>query len=502
MKIIINKTKNEAKKRLVLKSITIFFTVMITNIYAQQDHSITPVGEKLEQLLEAFESDDHKSFIENNFSEKFLNQFSIEEHLSFFQQINMMHGGFTLHKIEQDSDYQSTVLVKSKKREAWRRITLSVEQNTPHKITDFGIDNAQPPADIPYLGPKYDLVSKFQPDAKAIKKGEVADKIDKHLTQMEKRGYSGAILVARGGKIILGKGYGYANRENKTPFHNSSAFDIGSVTKQFTGAAILKLEMMGKLSTDNPITKFFKNVPNDKKDITIHQLLTHSAGFTEALGYDYKTTSREDFIKQAFESKLKYKPGERYQYTNVGYSLLAAIIEIASEDSYEKFLNDHLFKPAGMHYTGYRLPDWGENQVAHGYRGNESFGQPNQKNWADDGPWWHLRGNGGIISTIHDMYQWHLALEGEEILSKEAKMKYYTPHILEGPDANTHYGYGWVIATSSRGTKVYMHNGGNPYFANDCFRYVEDDVFVYIISNNGEMSAIDQSGIILTKIFR
>jgi len=485
-----------------IKYITIFLTFIAINIYAQQDFPDTPVGNKLQQLLEVFESDDHKSFIENNFSENFLSQFPMEEHLSFFRQIKMMHGGFTLHKIESGSDYQLTMLVKSKKRKAWRRIDFSVEQNSPHKIIGFGIDMAQPPADIPYTGPQYDLVSKFQPDANAVEKGEIADKIDKHLTQMEERGYSGAILVARGGKIILAKGYGYANRENKTPFHTSSAFDIGSITKQFTGAAILKIEMIDKLSTKDPITKFFENVPDDKKDITIHQLLTHSAGFTEALGFDYKTTSREDFIKQAFESKLKYKPGDRYQYSNVGYSLLAAIIEIVTEDNYEKFLHDHLFKPAGMHYTGYHLPDWGENQVSHGYRGTDYFGQPNQKNWADDGPWWHLRGNGGIISTIHDMYKWHLALEGEEILSKEAKKRYYTPHILEGPGADTHYGYGWVVATSSRGTKVYMHNGGNPYFANDCYRYVEDDVFVYIASNNGEMSAIEQSGIILKMIFR
>ena len=452
-------------------------------------------------MLQVLESDNHKSFIESNFSDKFLNQFPMEEHLSFFRQIKMMHGGFTLQKIESSKNYRLTTLVKSKKREAWRRIELSVEHNTPYKITGFGIDMAQPPADIPYAGPKYDLVSNLQPETKAINKGEIADKIDNHLTRMEERGYSGAILVAKGGEIILAKGYGYANRENKVPFFTHSAFDIGSITKQFTGAAILKLEMMGKLSTEDLITKYFDNVPDDKKSITIHHLLTHAAGFPEALGFDYKTIYREDFIKLALNSKQKTKPGERYLYSNVGYSLLAAIIEIVTKDSYEKFLQTHLFIPAGMAHTGYCLPVWQEDQVAHGYRGKDYFGQPNKKNWDADGPWWHLRGNGGIISTIHDIYKWHLALRGEKILSKEAKKKYYTPHIKEGPGADTHYGYGWVVARSSRGTKVYMHNGGNPYFANDCYRYVEDDVFVYIASNNGEMSAIEQSGMILKMIF-
>ncbi len=482
--------------RLVMRHILVWAALVATNLCAQ-NFPDTPVGKKLQQVLEAFESEDHQAFIKNNFSESFLSEIPLEEHVSFFRQVKMMHGGFTPDKIESGNDHQLTALVKSKQREAWRRIDLAVEQNAPHKITGFDIDMAQPPADAPYAGPKYDLVSKLQPDAHAIAKGELAAKIDQHLTQMEERGYSGAILVAKGGEIILAKGYGYANRENKTPFHASSAFDIGSITKQFTGAAVLKLEMLGKLSTDDPITKYFENVPNDKKGITLHHLLTHSAGLPEALGFDYKTTSREEIIKQAFAAELKYKPGERYQYSNVGYSLLAAIIEITTGGGYEKFLHEHLFKPAGMQDTGYRLPAWKENQVAHGYRGNDHFGQPHKKNWADDGPWWHLRGNGGVISTIHDMYGWHLALGGGKILSDAAQKKYYTPHILEGPGADTHYGYGWVVATSARGTKVYMHNGGNPYFANDCYRYVEDNVFVYISSNNGAMSAIEHSGIIL-----
>jgi CubicO group peptidase (beta-lactamase class C family) len=461
----------------------------------------TPAGDKLQQLLETFESDDPQPFIEQNFSADFLDQFPMEEHLGFFRQVKMMHGGFMLHKVESSDEFQLTALVKSRKREAWRRIVLVVEPDAPHKISGFGIDMAQAPLDVPFTGPKYDVVSKLQPDQNAVVTGETARKIDDYMTQIEERGYSGAILVAMGGEIILAKGYGYADRDAKIPFRTSSAFPIGSITKQFTGAAILKLEMKGKLSTDDPIAKYFKNAPDDKKSITLHHLLTHSAGFRDALGFDYDTITREEFIEMALQSKLEFEPGERYRYSNVGYSLLAAVIELVTGDGYEKFLHEQLFEPAGMHDTGYCLPDWKEHQVAHGYLGEETFGRSDQKNWAKDGPWWHLRGNGGIISTIHDMYRWHLALEGDNILSNAAKEKYYTPHIAEGPNADTYYGYGWVVAESRRGTKVYMHNGGNAYFTNDCYRYVEDDVFVYITSNNGEMSAIEQSGVILKLIF-
>lgn len=488
-------------KRLSLLTVIVIILLGLY-VYGQMEVPKTPVELKLQLTLEAFESDDHESFIKNNFTEDFLNQFSLEDHLSFFRQVKQMHGSFDLYKIESGNDYQIVALVKSKKRDSWRRIELEVEQSAPHKITGFGIDMAQPPGDIPYTGAKHDLVSKLLPDDKAVLSGEIARKIDKHFTLIEERGYSGAILVAKKGKILLAKGYGYANRENKIPFHTSSAFDIGSITKQFTGAAILKLEMMGKLSTDDLMTKYFENVPDDKKDITLHHLLTHSAGFRDALGFDYKEISREDFIKLAFDSKLNFTPGEKYSYSNVGYAILAAVIEKLTNGSYEKFLQDNLFKPANMNSTGYMLGDWDENQVVHGYRGEEYFGQPNKMEWDDDGPWWHLRGNGGIISTIQDMYKWHLALEGEKILSNEAKKKYYTPHIIEEPGGDTYYGYGWVVAQSSRDTKVYMHNGGNPYFANDCYRYIEDDVFVYISSNNGAMSAIEQSGIVLRMIFK
>lgn len=468
---------------------------------AQQDFPKTPAGEKLKQLLSAFERENAQAFIKNNFSDRFLNAFPMEDHLDFFRQVREMHGGFTLHNIESSTATELTAVVKSRKRDAWRRIDLAVEPEPPHKIVGLGIDMAEAPADYAYKGPKFDLVSRLKPDPDAVVKGETASRIDKHLTGLEERGYSGAILVAKDGEIILAKGYGYADRENKVPFHTSTAFTIGSITKQFTGAAIVRLATMEKLSTDDPITKYFENVPEDKKPITIHHLLTHAAGFADALGFDYATIPRAEYIELALGSRLKYRPGERYSYSNVGYSLLAAIIEIVTGDSYEGFLRDQLFDPAGMPHTGYRLPEWGEKQVAHGYRGDEHFGQPHTQNWADDGPWWHLRGNGGIISTIHDMYRWHLALEGNMVLSEEEKNRYLTPYILEGPGADTHYGYGWVVAESSRGTTVYMHNGGNPYFANDCYRYVDDDVFVYIASNNGERSAIEQSGIILRMIF-
>jgi CubicO group peptidase (beta-lactamase class C family) len=164
------------------------------------------------------------------------------------------------------------------------------------------MDMASSPPDIPYTGKIYDRVSRLQPDPNALVQNNTASRIDDYLTEMEQRGFSGAILISKEGRVILAKGYGYANRAEKIPFHTHTAFDIGSITKQFTGAAILKLGMLGKISVSDRITEYFENVPEDKQSITLHHLLTHSAGLEESLGFDYASVTRE-VIRRGKEEK-------------------------------------------------------------------------------------------------------------------------------------------------------------------------------------------------------
>jgi CubicO group peptidase (beta-lactamase class C family) len=244
--------------------------------------------------------------------------------------------------------------------------------------------------------------------------------------------------------------------------------------------------MQGKLNTSDKISKYFKDVPADKAVITIHHLLTHSAGLIDGLGGDYEKLTREEMIRKAFASKLRYAPGEKHEYSNLGYSLLGAIIEIVTAKSYEQYLHDNLFKPAGMNETGYVIPKWKPERLAVGYnrKDNSRWGTPIDQLWDEDGPYWNLRANGGLLSTVGDLYKWHLALEGEKILTKEAKEKYYAPHIAEEPGGSSFYGYGWVIEKTRRGTKLIWHNGGNPYFFADFRRFVDDDVVVIVATNS------------------
>lgn len=332
-------------------------------------------------------------------------------------------------------------------------------------------------------------------------------KIESYLQKIGEQGFSGSILVDNKGQKIISNGYGKANIENQVSNSPKTIFSIGSITKQFTGAGILKLEMQGKLSVNDKIIKYFSNVPEDKQEITIHHLLTHSAGFPGAIGDDFETISEEDFVVRAFESSTNFEIGVTYNYSNVGYSLLAIIIEKVAEQSYEEYLRANLFLPSDMNQTGYVIPNWNKNKIAVGYlNNNEVWGKLNEMAWGTDGPYLNLKGNGGILSTTEDMYKWHLALLGEKVLSKEAKKKYYAKHIEEGEGSGSYYGYGWAIFPTSRNTNLIAHNGGNGIFFADFWRYLTEDITIFIVTNRSssyaDIVASQIAGIILDPNFK
>ncbi|MEW5900777.1 MAG: serine hydrolase domain-containing protein, partial [Acidobacteriota bacterium] len=321
------------------------------------------------------------------------------------------------------------------------------------------------------------------PAAAEVVSGELGQKIDRYMTKAEANGYAGSVLVARGEKIILAKGYGLADRESKRKQTAETVFSVGSITKQFTGAAILKLEIMDKLSVADPITKYFGDVPPDKKAITLHHLLTHTAGFAGALGDDYDPVSREDYIKLALGSKLIFEPGARYEYSNVGFSLLGIIMELVSRKNYEDFLYEALFKPAGMERTGYVRPKFTKHELAVGYTGGERWGTALDRPWRPEGPGWHLRANGGILSTVRDMHRWYLALRKDTVLSAAARQKYFAPHVKEYEDGNSYYGYGWVTQKTESGANLIWHNGGNGIY-NAFMGFEPENDLVIIASSN------------------
>ncbi|SEB01026.1 serine hydrolase domain-containing protein [Alkalimonas amylolytica] len=299
-------------------------------------------------------------------------------------------------------------------------------------------------------------------------------------------GFSGLALIAEGEQVLLQQAYGLADYEQQRPFTTDTVFDTGSVTKQFTAAAILRLQQQGLLSVQDTLAQFFSDVPADKAGISLHQLLTHSGGLIGDLrGGDYSPKTRQDFLRQLFASRLQSTPGSQFAYSNAGYGLLGLIIEQVSGQSYESYLQQWLFQPAGMQHTGYVLPKWPAEQLAVGYYQDRRWfqrirhglskselparrwGNPLDHSWADDGPWWNLHANGGLLSTLGDLYLWYQALQSDKVLSDEQRGLLFAPHQAT-TRPGLYYGYGWLIdnSTPEHGI-VIRHGGSNGLFTMD-----------------------------------
>ncbi|MBK8565206.1 MAG: beta-lactamase family protein [Saprospiraceae bacterium] len=326
----------------------------------------------------------------------------------------------------------------------------------------------------------------------ALAQPNTTDQLNAYLQKSANNGWSGSVLVASQGKILLENGFGDADRDAKRKETAETIFSIGSVTKQFTAAAIMKLVEAGKLSTDDPLSKFFEDAPADKAGITLHQLLTHTAGFPGAIGDDYDNLNAEQFAKLAFETPLNAVPGEAYDYSNVGYSLLGIIVERVSGMGYETFLREKLWLPAGMKRTGYLAPGFKKEELAVGYRNGERWGTAHDRPWLPDGPGWHLRANGGVLSTVGDMYRWYLALRNGSVLKKELVEKMWMPHVAEDPEGHSHYGYGWVVQ-QVEGRRMIWHNGGNSVYNAIMSFDPEKDLCIIASSNSNDWISDDIS---------
>ncbi len=324
-------------------------------------------------------------------------------------------------------------------------------------------------------------------------------KIDTYLNAGSKNGFSGAIAVVKNGKTIINKGYGMANKDTQTLNNPNTIFDIGSNTKQFTSTAILKLVEQNKVNLTDSISIYFKDLPLEKQPITIHQLLTHSAGFISAFGGDFQEISQTDFFDELFASELLFKPGTSYSYSNIGYSILARIIELTSNQSYEAFLNNHLFTPAKMRQTGYLLPKWDTLQISHGYYNNIMNRGTMISRYQETGDvTWHLKGNGGINSTQNDMLLWYKALKENKIVTKESFRKLTTAYV-SNPKGTSNYGYGWAVKNSEANRLRISHNGGNGIFSHSIIWYPKDDIYI-VYATNASSSKVEWLAYRIAKI--
>ena len=260
--------------------------------------------------------------------------------------------------------------------------------------------------------------SPFPPDSLAQNRvvDALGTELDAQLARFAEYGFWGTVLVAREGRVLLIKGYGLADADRGIRNTAATRFELNSMTKMFTGVSILQLEAAGRLHVADPVEQYLGPFPPGKQGATIEQLASHTAGLVVA-SVGLAGDSREAFVQEVKRTPRESPPGERYRYTNAGYSLLAAIIERASGTSYEDNLATHLFAPAGMRSATFRdrLPQ-GDSLFARGY-----VGTPAQLNPGPANPYvWGTRGAGGVWATVGDVYRWLLAVQGDSVATAGA----------------------------------------------------------------------------------
>lgn len=314
---------------------------------------------------------------------------------------------------------------------------------------------------------------------KSIVKGETGAKLDQLLTRYAMYGFSGTVLAAKNGKIILNRGYGLADRERHLPNTTGTIYAIGSLTKQFTAAAILQLEAQGKLSTQDFAGKHLGDFPSDKAGITLHHLLTHTSGLiSDGANAQLPLENRDEYVAAVKKTKLRSTPGEKFNYSNVGYNLLAAIVEKISGMSFEDYLQQRLFRPAGMHSTGFiNRRQWDESLVSTGYEPAAIGSGSVSRAEAAKPSKWDDKGAGGVLTTSGDLYKWHRALEGTQILPATAKKRLYTPFLSD-------YAYGWEVKKTKQGTPAIQHGGDVPGFQSWFAQFPEEKLVVIMLINN------------------
>lgn len=293
-----------------------------------------------------------------------------------------------------------------------------------------------------------------------------------------------AILVSQNGKILYEGGFGYADIEKNELITPQTKFRIGSITKQFIGAAIMRLQEEGKLSVHDKLSKY---IPDFSKgnEVTIHHLLTHTSGIhsytnkNEFISRVTKPISEDDLVALIKKEPYDFEPGERFLYNNSGYFLLGHIIRKVTGSSYGEYLREAFFKPLGMSNTGVYENAVKITNEAKGYK-SENGSYSADINW--DMSW--AGGAGALYSTVEDLHLWNQGVFGGKILKPGSLNAALTPVILNNgstpPDGK--YGYGWFIG-DYRGQEVVEHGGGLHGFSTRIARYPEEDLTVVMLTN-------------------
>ena len=454
---------------LILLTVTALQTVVSAQPTASQ-----AVAERYAKAIAGFVASgdrvEYAKFVEANFSAELLKS-PMQRHVNFVSTLYDQSRGYELHSVQEWNANEVVYLVRNKLTGIWDGLLVRVEADAPYKIAAIGLRPAKdPPNEGKRLSPK-EMASELELFGRKLTQADV---------------FSGVVLLAKDGEVIYKGAFGTANKDFNAPNRVDTKFNLGSMNKMFTAVAIAQLVERGKLSFDDPLSKFIPDFPNAEaaKKIQIKHLLSHTAGlggyFTER--YDGMSRARirtvDDMMKLAREDEkdIAFEPGSRWRYSNTGMMVLGKVIEIVSGQSYFDYVRENIYKPAGMSNTDCYELDKVNVNLAVGY----------EKRFSNDGVSWAnnvfahvLRGGpqGGGYSTVEDLLKFDQALRSGKLISTAMVKTLTTPK----PELNSPtYGFGFGVDTE-RG--VTGHSGGFTGIHSNLDIYVNSGWTTIVMSN-------------------
>ena len=304
-----------------------------------------------------------------------------------------------------------------------------------------------------------------------------ADQTDDFIrAEMRRQNIPGlSLVVLRRGEVVKAEGYGLANIKLKIPATAQTVYRIASVSKQFIAAGIMVLVQDGRLDLGDSISKHLGGAPPQWNGITIRHLLTHTSGLVpEALGFDpFKTQSDASLISTAYPVPLRFAPGEKWEYSNTGYYVLAEIIRTASGRPWPEYIRDKVFRPSGMNSTWPTNTSEAVPNRAQGYVDNDALREAPE--------WLALRPSGAFLSTAMDLAKWDATLYTDNVLNESTRRQMWTPVTLN--DGSSYpYGFGWMFVDVN-GHRLVHHPGGMPGARADISRFVDDGLTIILVMN-------------------
>ncbi len=310
----------------------------------------------------------------------------------------------------------------------------------------------------------------------------MASEVDHLLTDMvTHQQFSGSVLIAHDGQIILSKGYSMADWDQQIPNTPQTKFYLGSTTKQFTAMAILILQEQGKLHVQDQLCTYIVPCPPAWQPVTIHEVLTHTSGIPELDDASLSDASPSAWIASFNSVPLVFTPGGQYDYCSVCYQILGYVVQQVSGEPYSTFLQQAIFNPLQMNSTSFDPHTLSPSDHATGYATWQI--KDVSLDWFVGSQWSFLFGSGLLHTTVEDLYRWDQALYTSTLVSQQTQNEAFTPYVpAQYPGSS--YGYGWFVAKAPvPGHRLIWHNGRIDGFRTYIGRYVDDQVTIIFLSN-------------------